>query len=324
MTPTDINALRASARAGDLHALTTLGKRLLMGDGVAPSPKEGLACLETAAARGNGEASAQLALLAAWGILQPRNLAVALDRLQRAAELGWEPAQRELGFLARSTGKDWPALRGQVDVTAWTTPPVVQVLRDAPSIRTCKGFASVAECDWLIELARKDLRRAKIYRKDAAGHEHSHTRTNTESDYTIGNADIVLNLIRARLAAAAGIDSRRFEVAKLLHYEPGQQFEAHCDFQEPATPALRQEIERYGQRVATLLVYLNDDYGGGETDFPRIGLRHKGARGDALLFANVQPSGALDYDTLHAGLPPTSGVKWVLSQWVRDRPISPA
>lgn len=324
MTPTDINALRASARAGDLHALTTLGKRLLMGDGVAPSPKEGLACLETAAARGNGEASAQLALLAAWGILQPRNLAVALDRLQRAAELGWEPAQRELGFLARSTGKDWPALRGQVDVTAWTTPPVVQVLRDAPSIRTCKGFASVAECDWLIELARKDLRRAKIYRKDAVGHEHSHTRTNTESDYTIGNADIVLNLIRARLAAAAGIDSRRFEVAKLLHYEPGQQFEAHCDFQEPATPALRQEIERYGQRVATLLVYLNDDYAGGETDFPRIGLRHKGARGDALLFANVQPSGALDYDTLHAGLPPTSGVKWVLSQWVRDRPISPA
>jgi prolyl 4-hydroxylase len=96
------------------------------------------------------------------------------------------------------------------------------------------------------------------------------------------------------------------------------------DFQEPATPALRQEIERYGQRVATLLVYLNDDYAGGETDFPRIPLRYKGARGDALLFANVQPSGALDYDTLHAGLSPTRGVKWVLSQWVRNKPISPA
>jgi hypothetical protein len=324
MTSTDINALRASARAGDVRALTALGKRLLMGDGVAPAPKEGLDCLETASSRGDGEATAQLALLAAWGVLQPRNLPLALDRLQRAAEFRWEPAQRELRFLAKSTGNDWSALRSQVDVTAWTTPPAVQVLRDAPNIRTCKGFASAAECDWLIELARKGLQRAKIYRKDAAGHEHSHTRTNTESDYTIGNADMVLNLIRARLAAAAGIDSRHFEVAKLLHYEPGQQFEAHCDFQEPATPALRQEIERYGQRVATLLVYLNDDYAGGETDFPRIGLRYKGSRGDALLFANVQSSGALDYDTLHAGLPPTSGVKWVLSQWVRDKPISPA
>jgi hypothetical protein len=324
MASTDITALRASARAGDIRALTSLGKRLLMGDGVAPSPKEGLDCLESASGRGDGEATAQLALLAAWGVLQPRNLTVALDRLQRAAEFGWEPAQRELRFLARGGGNDWATLRGQVDVTAWSTPPAVRVLRDAPSIRTCEGFASPVECAWLIELARKGLRRAQIYRKDAEGHEHSHTRTNTESDYTIGNADIVLALMRARLAAAAGIESRYFEVAKLLHYEPGQQFEAHCDFQEPATPALRQEIERYGQRVATLLVYLNDDYAGGETDFPRIGLRYKGARGDALLFANVQPSGALDYDTLHAGLPPTSGVKWVLSQWVRDKPISPA
>src|SRR5262245_19278780 len=173
MTVIDINTLRASARAGDVRALTTLGKRLLMGDGVAPSPREGIDCLESASGRGDGEATAQLALLAAWGVLQPRNLAVALDRLQRAAEFGWEPARRELRFLARGSGTDWPALRGRVDVAAWTTPPAVRVLRDAPSIRTCETFVSATECEWLIELARKGLRRAQIYRKDAEGHEHS-------------------------------------------------------------------------------------------------------------------------------------------------------
>jgi hypothetical protein len=324
MVSTDLSSLRARASAGELHALTALGKRLLLGEGVAPVPKEGIDCLEKAAARGDGEATAQLALLDAWGILRPRNLETALDRLQRAAELGWEPSQRELRFLARGEGNDWARLRQQVDITSWTAPPAVRVLRDAPHMRTCEGFASPAECDWLIELARRGLRRAMIYRKEAAGHEHSHSRTNTESDYTFANADIVLNLVRARLAAAAGIESRYFEVAKLLHYEPGQQFDAHCDFQEPVTAALRQEIAQHGQRVATLLVYLNDDYAGGETDFPRIGLRYKGARGDALLFASVKPSGELDYDTLHAGLPPASGVKWVLSQWVRDRPVGPA
>lgn len=323
MAPTDITALRASASVGDLPALTTLGKRLLLGEGVAPAPKEGIDCLEKASARGDGEATAQLALLEAWGVLRPRNLQAALDCLQRAAELGWEPSRRELLFLARGAGNDWARLRKHVDINAWTTPPAVRMIREAPHIRTCESFASPAECDWLIDLARRGLHRAMIYRKDASGHEHSHSRTNTESDYTFGNADIVLNLIRARLAVAAGVESRYFEVAKLLHYEPGQQFDAHCDFQEPVTPALRQEVARHGQRVATLLVYLNDDYGGGETDFPRIGLRYKGARGDALLFANVTPSGALDYDTLHAGLPPTSGVKWVLSQWVRDRPVGP-
>ncbi|MBF8292745.1 MAG: hypothetical protein HW392_1572, partial [Steroidobacteraceae bacterium] len=49
---------------------------------------------------------------------------------------------------------------------------------------------------------------------------------------------------------------------------------------------------------------------------------HKGRRGDALVFANVDDSGAPDYQTVHAGLPPTSGVKWLLSQWVRDRTVS--
>jgi prolyl 4-hydroxylase len=71
-------------------------------------------------------------------------------------------------------------------------------------------------------------------------------------------------------------------------------------------------------------VYLNDDYEGGETEFPRIGLRFRGKRGDALMFDNVRPSGALDYDTLHAGLPPTRGEKWLFSQWVRSRPVSEA
>jgi hypothetical protein len=64
---------------------------------------------------------------------------------------------------------------------------------------------------------------------------------------------------------------------------------------------------------------LNEGYAGGETDFPRIGYRFKGRTGDALVFGNVEPSGKPDPRTMHAGLPPTSGEKWLLSQWVRDR-----
>ena len=64
-------------------------------------------------------------------------------------------------------------------------------------------------------------------------------------------------------------------------------------------------------------------YEGGETDFPRISFRFKGKRGDALLFSNTDPAGAPDYDTVHAGLPPTSGEKWLLSQWIRSRPMTP-
>lgn len=324
MSRSDIAELRERARSGDLRALTSLGRRLLMGDGVRQSAQEGIACIDAAAARDDGEATAQLALFDAWGVLRARNVDSALDRLRRAAELGWEPSQRELRFLARADGDDWAALRGSIDVSSWTTPPPVRVVSEAPRIRVCDGFATAEECTRLIGLARDGLRRALIYRKDAAGHVASDTRTNTDADYTLGRVDIVLSLVRDRLATALGVAARYFEVAKLLHYEPGQQFSAHCDFQEPTTPALKQEVELHGQRVATALIYLNTDYEGGETEFPRLGLRFKGALGDALLFDNVRPSGALDYDTLHAGLPPTRGEKWIYSQWVRGRPVSDA
>jgi prolyl 4-hydroxylase len=131
-----------------------------------------------------------------------------------------------------------------------------------------------------------------------------------------------LSLLRERMAPLAAAPVAMFEGAKVLHYEPGQRFALHADFLEITTPALVREVEKRGQRVTTFLVYLNDDYDGGETDFPRLGFRFKGARGDALLFSNVDAAGAPDYKTVHAGLAPTRGEKWLLSQWIRNRPVA--
>jgi prolyl 4-hydroxylase len=290
MTGSGINALHERARAGDPGALTALGKRLLIGDGVRQAPEEAVACMSKAAALGSGEATAHLALFAGWGVLRPRNLDDALDQLQRAAELGWGPSQRELQFLARGTGTDWRALRQQVDIAQWTQAPAIRVVSKAPKICVIDGFASSAECDWLIERGRHNLKRAMVYRRDAGGHSAVQRRTNTEADFTVVNADLVLSLVRDRIAAAIGVATPFFEVTKLLHYEPGQHFALHADFLEPSTPALAREVEQHGQRVMSFLTYLNDDYEGGETDFPRIGYRYKGGRGDALLFANVDVS----------------------------------
>ena len=58
---------------------------------------------------------------------------------------------------------------------------------------------------------------------------------------------------------------------------------------------------------------------GGETEFPAIHWRNKGAKGDAMFFWNIDGAGKPDRQTVHAGLPPASGEKWLLSQWVRGR-----
>jgi hypothetical protein len=309
--------------SSDVANLTTLGKRLLVGEGVPVSVDKGIATLRDAAARGSGEAAALLSVCAAWGLGQPRNIEAALDHLTRAAQLAWQPAYRELELLARDSAADPAALRRKVDLASWRSPPAARVQFEKPRIVVVEQFASAEECQWLIgRAAGGALQRAKVYRGSSTA-QVAETRTNREMSFTIFNADVVLSLIRDRIAAVAGTPVSHFEIAKLLHYSPGEQFALHADFIEAKTPELARELAARGQRSATFLIYLNDGYEGGATQFPRLSWQYRGGRGDALLFSNVDANGAADYDTIHAGMPPTSGEKWVLSQWVRTRPVGP-
>jgi prolyl 4-hydroxylase len=106
----------------------------------------------------------------------------------------------------------------------------------------------------------------------------------------------------------------------VLHYDEGEEITDHFDFIDPKVPGYEQELARRGERVVTFLVYLNDDYGGGETAFPRLGISHKGRRGEGLYFVNALADGP-DVRMLHAGRPPLRGEKWIVSQFVRNRPV---
>lgn len=317
----DVDALLAAARAGGPEALTSLGKRLLVGEGAPLASNVGVEVLEEARSLGNAGAAALLSVCAAWGVGCARDVNLALDRLQEAAHLGSASAQRELQLLAGGSSPDWPQLRRAIDVARWTTPPAARRVSDRPRIIVIERFMSPAECEWVIERGRSQLGRARVYRSSATA-QVADSRTNSETSFTIFNADVVLNLLRERMSAATRAPVHFFEVAKLLHYQPGEQFAIHADFIEPSTPELVREVQLRGQRAATFLVYLNEGYDGGETEFPRLNFRFKGARGDALLFSNTDPAGAPDYATLHAGLPPTSGEKWLLSQWIRSKPMT--
>ena len=90
-----------------------------------------------------------------------------------------------------------------------------------------------------------------------------------------------------------------------------------------ACALLAKDIADRGQRTTTLLIYLNDDFEGGDTAFPELGLTFRGRTGDALLFHNLDAAGAPDLRTRHAGLPPTKGEKWLFSQWIRDHAPTP-
>jgi prolyl 4-hydroxylase len=69
-----------------------------------------------------------------------------------------------------------------------------------------------------------------------------------------------------------------------------------------------------------VVTYLNADFEGGPTRFPKLGVEYRGGVGDAVIFANVFRDGQPDMNTLHEGAPVTAGRKWVLSQWIRAVP----
>lgn len=270
---------------------------------------------------GNGEAAHLLAVFIAAGIGFTADWQVALNALLHSAEHGWSPAQRELQLLSGESGTDWPRLRARIDVAGWLRSPPARPLLAEPRIFTVEDFASRAACDWLIALSRPHMQAAMTYDPAGGGTHYESSRTNSACHLVLPHSDLVVAFMRARMADATGLNSRWFEITTFLHYLPGQTFAPHHDYLDDSLPGYAREVADHGQRVLTFLLYLNDDFEGGETEFRLAGIRHKGRKGDAMFFWNVHPDGKLDGRTLHAGLPPTHGEKWLLSQWVRNKPV---
>jgi prolyl 4-hydroxylase len=287
--------------------------KLVMARGAPYRPRDGVGLLADAVRAGGGEASAFLSVLAGLGLHLPQNWVAALDHLKRAAALGWGPAQAQLRILARGDTGD------SVDLGFWTSAPQARGLSASPRILELTAAAPVEACDFLVAQSKDRLVRAEVQDPETGLTVMGKTRTNRVANFGLHETSLLNLLIQARIGAAAGIPLRRMEAFAILNYQPGEEASDHFDFLDPAVPAYAGQIARFGQRVATALLYLNDDYEGGVTAFPELGIDHRGAKGDALLFFSVDDAGRPDRRTVHAGRPPTSGQKWVLSQFIRDR-----
>lgn len=86
---------------------------------------------------------------------------------------------------------------------------------------------------------------------------------------------------------------------EMLRYQEGERFGVHCD----------DILGKRGEyRQLSGLVYLNDGYEGGETYFPRQGLKFRATAGDLILF----PS---NFCYPHESTPVTKGTKYAVVTW---------
>ncbi len=185
---------------------------------------------------------------------------------------------------------------------------------EAPVLRLLDGILLEHECNELIALARPRLARALTVDSDGK-HQVDHRRTSEGMFFAIDENPLV-GRIEQRLAGLLGLPVNHGEGLQILHYLPGQEYEPHCDWFDPELPGFDTTTRIGGQRIASVVMYLNTPLQGGGTAFPEIGLTITARRGSAVYFA--YESG--DQTSLHAGLPVIRGEKWIATKWLRERP----
>ena len=321
--------LERRASGGDADALCELGVRSLAS---AESPEAfagGAAFVETAARQGHAEALCMLATMEAIGAGRRQDWHRAFDYLELAADRGSGRARAQLRLLGGGGSPEegdgdvsagaWRALRARINVARLLQVPGRTAVSETPRMRVFEGFASPAECRWVIETLRPRLGRAMVW-DDATGLGRvDPNRSSSAVELRLPVMDVLIEILRARISVATRLPETIFEVPQVMHYSVGQEFRTHHDYLDPQQQGPAADIARRGQRIGTFLIYLNEDFEGGETVFPNAGFSYRGRTGDALFFTNVTRDGGPDPLTLHAGLPPTSGEKWIFSQWIRDR-----
>jgi prolyl 4-hydroxylase len=240
--------------------------------------------------------------LLAAGVGGPRDWPESLERLEALAEIDPE-AKWQLAVVNAM------ALDAVGDPQ---TPPTGETVCESPKVTRFPGFFTPDECAYLIEAAGPMFEPAHTVDERTGRLIMNPVRTSDTAAFPWIGENPAVHALNRRVAAASGTRPEQGEPLQVLRYATGQEYKPHID----AIPGLG------NQRILTALIYLNDDFDGGETHFLKAGLTVRAHTGDAIVFDNVDAEGRPNPEAVHAGLPVTRGVKFLASRWIRESPVT--
>ena len=285
----------------DASSLFRMAAAKLRGEGGERDSAAALELFRQSAGLGRMEAAVVYANLLAASIGGPRRWGDSLRLLAALAQAN--PRSRlELERIEAM------ALDGEGDPIE---APKGEPLCQAPAITRFERLFTPAECAWLAAAAEPMLAPAVVVQPGTGRQLRDPVRICDSVGFTWPLENAAIHALNRRIAAASGTRPEQGEPLQVLRYRPGGEYRPHFD-------AI---TDFANQRTMTMLVWLNDDYEGGETHFPTPGLKLKGRTGDAILFRNVGPDHRADPASGHAGLPVTAGEKRIASRWIRERPF---
>lgn len=292
-----VQLLRQVAATGDPEALGVLAEATWRGGLVDQDPVKARALFEQAAAKGHAKAALIVTNLLASGVAGRQDWREAISRLQAEARIN--PGRKAALDLIDAMDLD-----GDGNPRTVSEP---ERLSDDPDVVRFAGLFTAAECDYLMRASGNAFEPSMVYDSSRRlVRDQIRTSDGATIHWLIEDPAVVA--LNRRIAAVSGSAYQDGEALALLRYSPGQEYRPHFDFVTAAA----------NRRLQTALVYLNDGYEGGETQFVRTGLSVKGGAGDMVLFRNEGADGGPNPLSEHAGMPVTAGVKFLATRWIRE------
>ncbi|MFB6466834.1 2OG-Fe(II) oxygenase [Cytobacillus sp. Hz8] len=187
---------------------------------------------------------------------------------------------------------------------------------ERPFITYLDNFLSDAECDELISLSNERLQPSKIIDSFTGKEKQVPGRTSAGTYFHV-NENAFIAKIEQRIMEITDHPVLHGEGLQVLHYQIGEEYKPHFDY----FPPNKVDENKGGQRIGTMLMYLNDVETGGETVFPKLGLAVTPKKGSAVYFHYGNHLGQVDRMSVHSSIPVKAGEKWVATKWIRQNQI---
>lgn len=238
------------------------------------------------------------------GVDPPKD-AVEID--SALAEYRYEIPRLAPGSVIRTTDRDIPVL----------------LRLDQPVIALLDSVLSDEECDQLIELARNRLRPSTVVDLYTGADKIAEHRDSDGMFFKLEETPFIAKLDQ-RISEVMNCPIENGEGLQVLRYGPNTKNTPHFDFLAPSNPANRESLARSGQRISTLVTYLNNVKSGGETFFPEVGLSVSPKKGNSAYFEYGNSLRQVDPKSVHSGTAVNEGEKWVVVKWMRERRFTSA
>lgn len=240
---------------------------------------------------------------------------VQADRVTYFTPAGHKLVTEDTGaFLKKWSGiiiaLDGEAMGGEADYERAKGEESRSINAYRDSVQIIENYLSPEDCDYIIRYCTQHglFKRSQVNLLNQTDEVVAEVRNSSSAAVAVAG-DAVLKTVLQKASALTNMPVDNIEALQCVRYGQHEHYGIHFDA-DAETP-----------RVYTVLVYLNDDFVGGETWFPEIGMKIKPRRGSAILFPNLDAHNEPLLYSAHSGMPVVEGTKFAMNVWVNQHPI---